>query len=95
MASTRRSLVRTATTPMEMRVVRVGLSVVPGVEQPHPVGGLRRDVEHPLTGLKRPLRQRPSNAVRVLDRSGPFRPGLGVLDHRGLARVVGGGPAAA
>ena len=58
-----------------MRVQRVGLAVVAGVEQPHPGSELGRHVHHVLAGLQQPLRQRTTGTVAALDahtRSGQF-----------------------
>jgi len=73
----------------------VGLAVVPGIEQPHPSGQLRRHVHDHLTGLEQPLSQRPAGAVSALDRPHPRRPRLGVRQHRRVASLVGGEPSLA
>ena len=78
-----------------VRVVRVGLAVVPGVEQPHPRGQLGRDVDDDLTGLQQPLRQGPAGTVGALDRPHPPRPRLDVRQHRRVPGPVGGEPALA
>jgi hypothetical protein len=41
-----------------VRVERVGLAVVAGVEEPDPGGQLGRDVKDPLTGREQALGQR-------------------------------------
>ena len=71
----------------------VGLAAVPGVQQPRSGGELGRDVDHVLAGLEQSLCQRPTDAVRALDRPHPPRPRLGVLAHRGEPGLVGGEPA--
>jgi hypothetical protein len=48
-----------------VRVVRVGLAVVAGVEQPCPGGQLCRHVDDPLTGLEQSLSQRTPDTVRA------------------------------
>jgi hypothetical protein len=50
-----------------VRVEGVGLAVVPSVEQAHSGGQLGRHVEHLLTGLDQPLRQRATGAIGALD----------------------------
>ena len=55
-----------------VRVQRVGLAVVAGVEEPDPGGELRRDVNDPLTGRDQPLGQRTARAVCSLDSPDPL-----------------------
>ena len=76
-----------------MRVQRVGLAVVAGVEQPHPGSELGRHVHHVLAGLQQPLRQRTTRTVAALDGPHSVRPVLGVGPHRGVAGLVGAEPA--
>ena len=57
-------------------VVRVVLAGVPGLQQPHPGGQLRRHIQHPLTGGDQLLRQQIPQPGRALDRPGPLRPPL-------------------
>ena len=76
-----------------VRVVGVGLAVVPGVEEPDPGGELGGDVDDVLAGLEQPLCQRPAGAVGALDRPRPSRPRLDVRQHRRVPGPVGGEPA--
>jgi hypothetical protein len=75
-----------------VRVVRVGLAVVAGVEEPDPGGELGRDVNDLLTVLEQSLRERSAGTVASLDRPDPPWPGAGVLAHRCVAGPVGGEP---
>lgn len=75
-----------------VRIERVGLPVVAGVEEPDPAGELGRDIDDLLTGLEQPLGQRSSHAVSAFDRPHPLRPGLRVGPHRRIAGLVGGEP---
>jgi hypothetical protein len=54
-----------------VRVVGVALPAVTGVQQPSPGRQLGRHVDHVLTRLQQPLRQRPADTVRALDRPHP------------------------
>ena len=49
-------------------------------------------VQNPLTSFEEPLRERASGPVAALDRPRPVGPGLRVLQHRGVAGLVGGEP---
>ena len=73
--------------------VRIGLAVVPGVEQPHPGGQLGRDVDHVLADIKQPLSQGTTGTVGTLDRRGLLRPRLDVTPHRRVPGLVGSEPA--
>ena len=57
-------------------VIRVVLAGVPGLQQPHPGGQLRRHIQHPLTGGDQLLGQQIPQPGRALDRPGPLRPPL-------------------
>jgi hypothetical protein len=63
-----------------VRVVGVGLAVVPRVEQAHPGGQLGRDVDDVLTGLEQPLGQGTAGTVGALDRQ--VRSGQALTDAR-------------
>jgi hypothetical protein len=76
-----------------VRVVCVGLAVVPAIEQPGAGGELGGHVDHRLTVGQQPLRQRPAGAVTALDRPNPLRPGRDVFAHHGVAGLVGVEPA--
>ncbi len=56
-------------------VIRIVLVGVPGLQQPHPGGQLRRHIEHPLPGSDQLLGQQVPQAGRALHRPGPLRPG--------------------
>jgi hypothetical protein len=71
-------------------VAGVGLAVVAGVEQADAGGEFGGDVNDLLAVLEQSLGQRPAGTVASLDCPDPFRPGLDVLAHRGVARPVGG-----
>jgi len=75
-----------------VRVVGVGLAVVPGVEQPGSGRQLGRHVHDVFAVGQEPLRQRPAGAVAAFDRPDPLRPGLDVLAHRGVPDLVGAEP---
>ena len=55
-------------------VIGVVLVGVPGLQQPHPCGQLRRHVQHPLPGGDQLLRQQAPQPGGALDRPGPRRP---------------------
>ena len=55
-------------------IVRVVLVRVPGLQQPHPRGQLRLDVQDPLTGGDELLGQQAAQPGSTLDRPGPLRP---------------------
>jgi hypothetical protein len=76
-----------------VRIVCVGLSVVPGVEQPRPSRQLGRHIDHPFTVREQSLRQRPARAVAALDSPDPLRPSRHRLPHRGVAGLVRAEPA--
>lgn len=75
-----------------VRVQRVGLAVVAGVEQPDPGSEFGGDVDDVLASLKQPLGQRAAGTVGALDRPDPLRPGLRKGSHREVAGPVGGEP---
>jgi hypothetical protein len=75
-----------------VRVVRVGLAIVSGVEQPCSGRQLRGHVDYVLAIGEQPLGQRAPGAVAALDRPDPIGPGGHVLAHRGVAGLVGGEP---
>jgi hypothetical protein len=78
-----------------VRVDRVALAGVAGVEHPHPRGQLRRHIDHALPTGQQPLGQWPARSVSALDRPPavrPLLPHLGVLvdrldRHRPLVRI--------
>jgi hypothetical protein len=76
-----------------VRIVCVGLSVVPGVEQPRPSRQLGRHIDHLFTVREQLLRQRPARAVAAFDSPHPFRPSRHRLPHRGVAGLVRAEPA--
>jgi len=76
-----------------VRVVRVALAGVAGVEHPDAGGQLRRHVPYPLTVGEQPLRQRPAGAVGALHRPRPVRPLPAVPQHRPVAAALGAEPA--
>jgi hypothetical protein len=76
-----------------VRVVRVGLAVVAGVEHPRPGRQLRRHIHHMLTVGQQPLRQRASGTVAALDRPHPIRVGHDVSPHRRVPGLVRAEPA--
>jgi hypothetical protein len=78
-----------------VRVDRVGLAVVAGVEQTNPSSELRGHVNDPLTDRDQPLRQRPPGTVGALYRPDSRRPRFHVAQHRLVAGLVGGEPARA
>jgi hypothetical protein len=73
-----------------MRVVRVGLAVVPGVELAGAGRQLRRHVHDVLTIGQQPLRQWPSGTVAAFHRPHPVRVTGHVLSHRGVPGLVRG-----
>jgi hypothetical protein len=75
-----------------VRVVRIGLAVVAGVEQPRAGRELGRHVDHVLAVGQQPLRQRSAGAVAALDRPHPLRPWRHRLPHRRMAGLVGAEP---
>lgn len=76
-----------------VRVMGVGLAVMPSVQQPRPSRQLRRHVHNVLTVGQQPLRQRPTGAVAALHRPHPFPVPGDVPAHRGVAGLVGAEPA--
>ena len=76
-----------------VRVVRVGLAVVPGVQRPGPGRELRRDVDDVLAVGQQPLRQRPAGTVAALHRPRPLGVAGDVFAHRRVPGLVRGEPA--
>ena len=62
-----------------VRISRVGLAALTGVEHPRPGSELGRHIQHPLPAGQQPLRQRPPDPVRALHRPDPVRPLPGIL----------------
>jgi len=75
-----------------VRIQRVGLAVVPGVEEPDPGSELGRDVDDASAGLEQPLGQGSTGSVGALDRPDPLRPRLRVPQHRRVAGLIGREP---
>ena len=78
-----------------MRIQRVGLAVVPGVEQPGPRCKFRRNIDNRLPGLEQPLRQRPARATGAFDRPQPGGPHRDVAAHLDIAGTIGAEPSRA
>ena len=76
-----------------VRIQRIGLAVMAGVEEPHPRGQLRRNIEDLFAGLDQALRQRTTGTVGALDRPDPMRPLPHIPPQRGIPSLVGGEPA--
>jgi len=76
-----------------MRVVSVGLAVVAGVEQSRPRGQLCGHVDNMLAVGQQALRQRATGTVAALHRPNPVWPPRDMLEHRGIAGLVGAEPA--
>ena len=72
-----------------VRIARVGLAVMTGIEQAHSRGELGRHVNDLLAGFQEPLGQWSTGSVGALDSPDPVRPCLHVCAHRGVASLVG------
>ncbi len=70
----------------------VGLSIVAGVEEPHPGGELRGNVDDMLAGLEKPLGEWSAGTVGACDCPDSIGPGLGVGPHGCVAGLVGSEP---
>ena len=76
-----------------VRVVRVALAGMSGVEHPDAGGQLGWHVEDPLAVGEQPRRHRPASAIGALHRPRPARPLPAVPQHRPVAAGIGAEPA--
>ena len=75
-----------------VRIARVGLAVVAGVEEPDASSELGRHVDDVFAGFEESLGQWATCPVGSLDGPDPVRPGLRKGPHRRVAGPVGGEP---